>query len=64
MGAKNKMTDFSKPVYFDRTTMTSSKQLDATYSTLSKIVVSNKVITKIAGPKEVVDVPKTALLLL
>ena len=34
MGAKNKMTDFSKPVYFDRTTMTSSKQLDATYSTL------------------------------
>lgn len=43
------MTDFSKPVYFDRTTMTSSKQLDATYSTLSKIVVSNKVITKIAG---------------
>ena len=63
MGAKNKMTDFSKPVYFDRTTMTSSKQLDATYSTLSKIVVSNKVITKIAGPKEVVDIPEDGFII-
>ena len=57
------MTDFSKPVYFDRTTMTSSKQLDATYSTLSKIVVSNKVITKIAGPKEVVDIPEDGFII-
>lgn len=43
--------------------MTSSKQLDATYSTLSKIVVSNKVITKIAGPKEVVDIPEDGFII-
>lgn len=63
MGAKNKMTDFSKPVYFDRTTMTSSKQLDATYSTLSKIVVNNKIVTQIAGPKEVVDIPENGYII-
>ena len=56
--AKNKVTDFKKPVYFDRNAITSTKDLDKKFD-LYKIVVDNKnFIIKKAGPKETVEVPE------
>lgn len=56
--AKNKITDFKKPVVFDTTAITSTKDLDKRNSELFKVVVENNVITKKAGAGEVVDVPQ------
>lgn len=56
--SKNKITDFKKPVYFDRTVMTSTKDLDKRRKELFKIVVDNKTIIKKAGASEVVDIPE------
>lgn len=52
MGAKNKVTDFSKPVYFDKTAISSTSSIDATFSNLYKIKVKDNVITYISGAGE------------
>lgn len=58
MGAKNKYTDFSKPVYFDRDTMSTTASLDSHRSDLSKIVVREGAIADISGAGETVEVPE------
>lgn len=55
MGAKNKVTDFSKPVYFDKTAITSTAPIDGSFSNLYKIKVLDNKITYISGPGEVVS---------
>ncbi len=57
MGAKNKYTDFSKPVYFDRNAIGSTAALDGHRSDLVKIVVNEGTIVDISGAGETVDVP-------
>lgn len=57
MGAKNKYTDFSKPVYFDRNAMGSTAALDSHRSDLVKIVVNEGTITDISGAGETVEIP-------
>lgn len=61
--AKNKITDFSKPVYFDRKVITSTADIDKRRSGLYKIVVDNGTITKISGEGEVVDVPENGYII-
>ncbi len=63
MGAKNKYTDFSKPVYFDRNAITSTAQIDARRSDLVKIVVQEGVITDISGAGETVEVPENGYII-
>lgn len=63
MGAKNKVTDFAKPVYFDRRAITSTKTLDAYFKNLTKIVVTNGQITYISSPGETVDVPENGYII-
>jgi hypothetical protein len=63
LGAKNKATDFSKPVYFDRNGITDTSSLDKTFSNLTKIVVEDGVITKISSPGETVTVPENGYLI-
>ena len=63
MQAKNKITDFKKPVYFDRDVITNTQDLDKRRKDLFKIVVENKVITKKAGAGEVVDVPENGYII-
>lgn len=63
MGAKNKVTDFSKPVYFDRRAITSTATLDAYFQNLTKIVVSESKITYISSPGETVEVPEKGYLI-
>lgn len=58
MGAKNKVTDFSKPVYFDRRAITSTSTIDAYFKNLTKIIVADGVITYISNPGEIVNVPE------
>ncbi len=55
MGAKNKVTDFSKPVYFDKKTISSTASIDSSFSNLYKIKVLNNKITYISGGGEVVS---------
>ncbi|MGN1318358.1 MAG: phosphodiester glycosidase family protein [Lachnospirales bacterium] len=55
MGAKNKVTDFSKPVYFDKTAISSTSSIDSSFSGLYKIKVKDNVITYISGKGEVVS---------
>lgn len=63
VGAKNKVTDFSSPVYFDRKAIASTSQLDKRFSKLTKIVVDNEVITKISSPGETVNVPQNGYII-
>ena len=63
LGAKNKMTDFSKPVYFDRSAISSTADMDRYYSTLTKMVVENGVITYISSPGETVNVPENGYII-
>lgn len=63
LGAKNKATDFSKPVYFDRSAIKDTAQLDKTFNKLTKIVVEDGVITKISAPGETVTVPENGYLI-
>lgn len=58
LGGKNKVTDFSKPVYFDRRAITSTAVLDAYFKNLTKIVVQDSKVTYISNPGETVDVPE------
>ncbi|WP_250277769.1 phosphodiester glycosidase family protein [[Clostridium] colinum] len=61
--AKNKITDFKKPVYFDRTIITNTQDLDKRRKDLFKIVVENKKITKKAGAGEVVEIPENGYII-
>ena len=61
--AKNKITDFKKPVYFDRKVMTNTQDLDKRRKDLFKIVVEDKMITKKAGAGEVVDIPENGYII-
>lgn len=54
---KNKITDFSKALYFDRTVFTDTSELDNLNKNLYKVVVQNGVIIHKAGAGEVVDIP-------
>jgi hypothetical protein len=63
MGAKNKITNFSKPVYFDRTVMTTTAQLDSRVKNLTKIVVENGAITKISASGETVTIPENGYII-
>ena len=63
MGAKNKVTDFSKPVYFDRRAITSTANIDAYFKNLTKIVVTDGQISYISSPGETVDVPENGYII-
>ena len=63
MGAKNKITNFAKPVYFDRFAMTDTAQLDKRVPNLSKIVVENGVITKLSASGETVAIPENGYII-
>lgn len=63
MGAKNKITNFAKPVYFDRSAMTDTSQLDKRFKALSKIVVDNGVITKLSYKGETVTIPENGYII-
>lgn len=63
MGAKNKVTDFSKPVYFDRRAITSTATLDAYFKNLTKIVVTDSKITYISSAGETVNVPENGFII-
>ncbi len=58
LGGKNKVTDFSMPVYFNRDVITNTSYLDNNFSSLTKIVVQDGTITKISSPGESVDIPE------
>ncbi|MDE6181924.1 MAG: phosphodiester glycosidase family protein [Eubacteriales bacterium] len=58
LGAKNKITDFKKPVIFDRTAITTTADLDKRNSNLFKVVVENGVIKQKLGAGEVATVPE------
>lgn len=55
MGAKNKVTDFSNPVYFDKSAISSTASIDQSFSGLYKIKVQNNKITYISGEGEVIS---------
>lgn len=63
MGAKNKYTDFTKPVYFDTNAITSTAKLDARRSDLVKIVVTEGAISDISGAGETVSVPENGYII-
>lgn len=63
LGAKNKITDFDKPVYFDRKAITSTSTIDAYFVKMTKIVVENGIITYISNPGETVDVPENGYII-
>lgn len=58
LGGKNKVTDFAKPVYFDRRAITSTATLDAYFKNLTKIVIQDSKVTYISNPGEIVEVPE------
>ena len=61
--AKNKITDFKKPVYFDRSIITNTQDLDKRNKNLFKIVVQDKKIIKKAGAGETVDIPENGYII-
>ncbi len=63
MLAKNKVGDYSKPIYFDRTAIQNTADIDKRTPDLSKIVVTDKVITYISAPGETVDVPENGYII-
>ncbi len=56
--AKNKYTNFSKAVYFDREVLTSTASIDKRVSGLYKIVVENNSVTYVSGAGETVNIPE------
>lgn len=56
--AKNKITDFSKPIYFDTSVIKDTSQLDTNNANLYKVVVQNNTIIQKAGAGEVVSIPE------
>lgn len=63
LGAKNKVTDFSKPVYFDRSAITSTADIDSKYSSLTKLVIDGGGITYVSEPGETVTVPENGYII-
>lgn len=61
--AKNKITDFKKPVYFDRSVITNTSDLDKRNKNLFKVVVQDKKIIKKAGAGEVVEIPENGYII-
>lgn len=61
--AKNKITDFKKPVYFDRSVITDTSSLDNRNKNLFKVVVQDKKIIKKAGAGEVVQIPENGYII-
>lgn len=61
--AKNKITDFKKPVYFDRSIITNTQDLDKRRKDLFKIVVEDKKIVKKVGAGEVVEIPENGYII-
>lgn len=61
--AKNKITDFKKPVYFDRSIITNTQDLDKRNKNLFKIIVQDKKIIKKAGAGETVDIPENGYII-
>lgn len=61
--AKNKITDFKKPVYFDRSIITNTQDLDKRNKNLFKIVVQDKKIIKKTGAGETVDIPENGYII-
>ncbi|MDE6357733.1 MAG: phosphodiester glycosidase family protein, partial [Eubacteriales bacterium] len=58
LGAKNKITDFKKPVIFDKTAIATTSDLDKRNANLFKIVVENGVIKQKLGAGQVATVPE------
>ncbi len=56
--AKNKHTDFSKAVYFDRNALTSTASIDKRVKGLYKLVVENNTVTYVSGEGETVNIPE------
>lgn len=63
LAGKNKYTDFSKPVYFDRSAITTTADLDKRNPSLTKIVVDTGVISYISSPGETVTVPENGYII-
>lgn len=63
LGAKNKITDFKKPVIFDKTAMTTTADLDKRNANLFKVVVENKVITQKIGAGQTATVPENGYII-
>ena len=61
--AKNKITDFKNPIYFDRSVITNTQDLDKRNKNLYKIVVQDKKIIKKAGAGEVVEIPENGYII-
>ncbi|WP_317368381.1 phosphodiester glycosidase family protein [uncultured Tyzzerella sp.] len=61
--AKNKITDFKTPIYFDRSVITNTTDLDKRNKNLFKIVVEDKKIVKKAGAGEVVEIPENGYII-
>lgn len=60
---KNKVTNFSKPMYFDDTIIKDTSTLDKRRDDLFKIVVENNKVIKKATKKETVDIPKNGFII-
>lgn len=60
---KNKITNFSKPVYFDRTAIKSTSDLDKRFKNLYKIVVQNNKIINISAAGATVEVPENGYII-
>ncbi len=63
LSGKNKYNDFSNPVYFDRSAITTTADLDKRNSNLTKIVVDTGVISYISQPGETVEVPENGYII-
>ncbi|MCC8015038.1 MAG: phosphodiester glycosidase family protein [Eubacterium sp.] len=63
LAGKNKYTDFSSPVYFDRQAITTTADLDKRNSNLTKIVVDTGAISYISSPGETVEVPENGYII-
>lgn len=59
----NRVTDLSSPVCFNTQAMSSTKQIDALYPNLSKIVVENDIVKYISKPGETVAIPENGYII-
>ena len=58
LGAKNKITDFKKPVVFDRAFIQTTKDLDNRNKQLFKVVVENGVVKEKLGAGQIANIPE------
>lgn len=61
--AKNKITNFGSPVYFDRSVIQNTSDLDKRHADLYKIVVQNNKIIKKVTKQEVVEIPQNGYII-